>query len=72
MNTPPADGVDVFSGLFNGLFDGIYDGDNNPVSAIIFGTATLNPTPAIPEPGTVSLLGLGLVGLVLASRRRRS
>jgi len=65
------DGADVFSGYFNGLFDVIVDGATNlavPIGTITFGTATLNP---IPEPGTVSLLGLGLVGLVLAGRRGR-
>jgi len=63
-----ADGPDIFSGFFNSLVDTIDDGNAQPVpvGTITFGTAAL-----IPEPGTVSLLGLGLVGLVLASRRRR-
>jgi len=64
--TVTSDGADIFSGLFSG-------GDNflTPGSVVIpgiFGTATVN---VIPEPGTVSLLGLGLVGLVLAGRRSR-
>ena len=68
---PLVDGADIFSGAFNGLFDVWVDGDNNviPSNTIVFGTATVNP--ATPEPGTVSLLGLGLLGLVLASRRSR-
>ena len=66
------DGVDVFSGLFNlpGIFDAFLDGNDVLFTeGILFGTATLN---MIPEPGTVSLLGLGLVGLVLARRRSRA
>jgi len=64
------DGADVFSGFFNGLADAIADGLGAavPPGTITFGSATLNP---IPEPGTVSLLGLGLIGLVLAGRRSR-
>ncbi len=64
------DGADIFAGLFNlpGILDGFVDIDGNPlpVSSFSFGTATI-----IPEPGTVSLLGLGLVGLILAGRRSR-
>ena len=63
--------TDVVSGLFSGLFDLQVDGlgVTVPPGTITFGTAAVN---VIPEPGTVSLLGLGLVGLVLARRRRRS
>ena len=35
---------------------------------VIYGNATIN---LVPEPGTVSLLGLGLIGLVVAGRRAR-
>ena len=65
-----SDTTDVVSGLFNGLFDLLVDGlgVTVPPGTITFGTATVN---VIPEPGTVSLLGLGLVGVVLARRRSR-
>jgi hypothetical protein len=66
------DGLDLFTGLFNVGVDDVID--NNfaviPSSALVFNGAEVNVT-VIPEPGTVSLLGLGLVGLVLAGRRSR-
>jgi PEP-CTERM motif len=69
------DGFDIFSGLFNlpGIIDVIYDGNGSeiPQGTIIYGNAAVNVGPEIPEPGTVSLLGLGLVGVVLAGRRSR-
>jgi hypothetical protein len=67
-----SDGADIFSGAFNlpGIIDVIIDGNGTEISqgTIIYGNATIN---VIPEPGTISLLGLGLLGLVLAGRRAR-
>jgi hypothetical protein len=37
-----------------------------------FNDSTNIPTPTIPEPSTYALMGLGLVGITLASRRRRA
>lgn len=46
------------------------DGFYNPFEVIgTFGTATIN---VVPEPGTASLLGLGLIGLIMAGRRNRA
>jgi hypothetical protein len=39
-------------------------------SSVVLGSAAIGPV--IPEPGTAALLGLGLVGLLLTARRRRS
>jgi len=67
VNVALTDGFDVFSGLFNTGVDGIYNGVGG-ATINDFGNASVN---LIPEPSTVSLLGLGLVGLVLAGRRSR-
>jgi hypothetical protein len=73
VNSAVTDGADFFAGLFaaaDEFVDGLNTtlGPSAPPGTFVFGTATVN---VIPEPGTVSLLGLGLVGLVLAGRGRR-
>ena len=70
-NAAVTDGADVFSGAFNAPYDVFYDGNDDPIPIgdISFGSAMLN---VIPEPGTLSLLGLGLIGLVLTARRSRA
>ncbi len=64
------DGADIISGILNKGVDAFGDGGFNDIDAsVLFRSATVN---FIPEPGTASLLGLGLVGLVLMGRRSRS
>jgi hypothetical protein len=63
------DGADIISGILNFGVDGFGDAVFNLMDARVrFNSATVN---LIPEPGTASLLGLGLVGLVLLRRHRR-
>jgi probable HAF family extracellular repeat protein len=53
------------------LVDGLYNSGYGPPEQAAF---LLTPIPQtnVPEPGTIGLLSVGLLGLGLASRRRRS
>jgi hypothetical protein len=63
-----SDGVDILSGLFNPGVDGFVGIAFDPIDhLVLFRTATVN---LVPEPGTASLVGLGLVCLVALRRRR--
>ena len=68
VQTPADDGIDLSSGFFNTGADAAFDNAGNAV-AMTFNSAAVDRWG--PEPGTSTLLGLGLLGLILAGRRAR-
>lgn len=67
-----ASGTDLISRI---LIDESDNNAENPDSNIGFDTFRFNPPgkePVIPEPGTISLIGLGMAGFWTIKRRRRS
>jgi hypothetical protein len=63
-----AAGVQNILNFLRGGIDGVTNAKGNAAAVQVNG-AILN---VIPEPGTASLLGLGIMGLVLAGRRRKA
>ena len=45
------------------------DGDNE-INGVMGATRTFDPTPTVPEPSILALLGLGVIGLTVVRRRR--
>jgi len=60
--------TNISSVITSGL-DGFLEPGNVLPTTLNLNTAIIN---VVPEPGTASLLGLGLVGLILAGRRKRA
>jgi hypothetical protein len=61
-------GADFAAGFFNFGADGVYDNAGSSVTMVFNGAGV---DAFGPEPGTATLLGLGLVGLAVAGRRSR-
>lgn len=58
---------DFGAGAYSATISGVATGLNGGTYV-----AKFSVTPAVPEPGTVALMGLGLAGLMVAHRRQRS
>jgi hypothetical protein len=73
-----SDGLENWQGNFTSQFTVPYQAvlaqlaSTGSVTNTFSATFTLTPAPQVPEAGTMSLLGLGLVGLSIKLRRRRA
>ncbi|HSG99092.1 MAG TPA: VWA domain-containing protein [candidate division Zixibacteria bacterium] len=61
---------DIFEGQNDFFLEGFAGEGYGSANLTIYGE-TRDPQPAIPEPSTAALVGLGLAGLALSARRRR-
>jgi hypothetical protein len=65
------DPLSDFGGTFNGLSESLTAGLDGTYNIIIESLSKVDVVATAPEPATLSLMGLGLLGLGYASRRRR-